>query len=206
MKFPLNYQRTEYDCGPTAFMNAVNFLFEREQIPPDILRYVTTYTLDSYNDKGEAYKEGTSQMAMSFLAGWLNQYAKATKFPITCEYIGDERVQIGDGSRIVDALKRNGAVVIRLYLGSPHYVTLTGIEGDSVLMFDPYYVAEPQPHIGVEVIDDKPFLANRKVAFERLENTDSSLYSLGEYDTRAAVVIFNNATHITAEKTIEYFI
>jgi hypothetical protein len=57
MKIPLSYQRTEYDCGPTSFLNAISFLFHREDIPPDVLRYVMMYTLDSYNDKGEAYKK-----------------------------------------------------------------------------------------------------------------------------------------------------
>jgi len=203
MKSPLNYQRTEYDCGPTAFMNAVCFLFDREQITPDILRYVMTYTLDSYNDKGEAYKEGTSQMAMAFLSGWLNQYAKATKFPITCEYLGDELVKL---DRIADAIKRGGAVVARLYLGTPHYVTLTGLDGENAFLFDPYYVAEPFKQDSVTCINDRPFSANRAVSFARLEQTDKSLYALGEPETRAAVVLFNNATRITPEKTIEYFI
>lgn len=36
MKNPLNYQTTEYDCGPTTVMNAVSYLFNREEISPDI--------------------------------------------------------------------------------------------------------------------------------------------------------------------------
>lgn len=39
MKIPLHYQRTEYDCGPTSLLNTISFLFQREEIPPDILRY-----------------------------------------------------------------------------------------------------------------------------------------------------------------------
>ena len=33
MKNPLHYQLTEYDCGPTSLLNAISFLFEREEIP-----------------------------------------------------------------------------------------------------------------------------------------------------------------------------
>lgn len=34
MKNPLHYQLSEYDCGPTSMMNAIAYLFEREEIPP----------------------------------------------------------------------------------------------------------------------------------------------------------------------------
>ena len=34
MKNPLRYQLSEYDCGPTSMLNALAFLFEREDIPP----------------------------------------------------------------------------------------------------------------------------------------------------------------------------
>ena len=32
MKNPLRYQLSEYDCGPTSMLNALAFLFEREDI------------------------------------------------------------------------------------------------------------------------------------------------------------------------------
>ena len=38
MKQPLRYQITEYDCGPTSLLNAVSFLFGREDIPPELVR------------------------------------------------------------------------------------------------------------------------------------------------------------------------
>ena len=38
MKNPLHYQLSDYDCGPTSVLNAVAYLFEREDIPPEILR------------------------------------------------------------------------------------------------------------------------------------------------------------------------
>ena len=38
MKNPLHYQLSEYDCGPTSMLNAMSFLFSREEIPPEIVR------------------------------------------------------------------------------------------------------------------------------------------------------------------------
>jgi len=32
MKNPLSYQSTEYDCGPTSMLNAINYLFHRKDI------------------------------------------------------------------------------------------------------------------------------------------------------------------------------
>ena len=48
MKNPLNYQMTEYDCGPTSMANAVSFLFKREEISPDIPKYIMQYCMDAY--------------------------------------------------------------------------------------------------------------------------------------------------------------
>lgn len=58
MRNPLSYQMTEFDCGPTTLVNAISFLFHRKEIPPDIIRHIMMYSLDSYNDKGEFGKKG----------------------------------------------------------------------------------------------------------------------------------------------------
>ena len=63
MKSPLHYQISEYDCGPTSMLNAIKFLFEREQISPELIRNIMLYSLDSYSTEG-AGKSGTSRIAM----------------------------------------------------------------------------------------------------------------------------------------------
>ena len=47
MKNLLIYQSTEYDCGPTTLTNAIRYLFDREEIYPDIVKYIMLYCLDS---------------------------------------------------------------------------------------------------------------------------------------------------------------
>lgn len=194
LKIPLQYQRTEYDCGPTAFLNAVSYLFPRNEIPPDILRGVMMYTLDSYNNKGEAYKDGTSQIAMSFLSGWLNRYAKAVKFPAACVFLEKEQVEIGGNGKIIDAIRTGGAAVLRLYYGGAHYVTLTGVSGNAIEMFDPYFRKKPFVKNGIKLIENKPYSYNRLVDFSYLDRTDKGIYSLGEVESRAAVLMFNSNT------------
>ena len=52
MKNPLHYQLSEYDCGPTSMMNAIAYLFEREEIPPEAIRNTMLYCLDCHNKEG----------------------------------------------------------------------------------------------------------------------------------------------------------
>lgn len=194
MKIPLQYQRTEYDCGPTSLLNAISFLFEREDFPPDILRHCMICMLDSFNEKGEAHKNGTSNMAMSFIACWLNEYAKATKFPIRAEMLSGSDVYISADSPVTSALRRGGAAVVRVYLDCGHYVTLTGISDKGIELFDPYYQSTPFSDSGISLIDNKPFSANRLVAFDIFNREDKSNYAFGPVKDRTAVLLYNTAT------------
>ena len=58
MKNPLRYQLSEYDCGPTSMLNALAFLFEREDIPPEAVRNIMLYCLDCYGSDGVSGKSG----------------------------------------------------------------------------------------------------------------------------------------------------
>ena len=40
MKVPLRYQNTEYDCGTTSFVNALAYLYDREDIPVVLLKAI----------------------------------------------------------------------------------------------------------------------------------------------------------------------
>lgn len=53
---------------------------------------------------------------------------------------------------------------------------------------------------------DKPFAYNRIVPVEMFNTEKFSLYGLGPVDQREAVLLGNENTLLTAEKTIEYFI
>ena len=45
MKNYLNYQSSEYDCGSVSITNGIRYLFDREEISPDILKCITvSYT------------------------------------------------------------------------------------------------------------------------------------------------------------------
>ena len=50
MKNYLNYQSSEYDCGSVSITNGIRYLFDREEISPDILKCIMLYTMDTYNE------------------------------------------------------------------------------------------------------------------------------------------------------------
>ncbi len=206
MKQPLRYQITEYDCGPTSLLNAVSFLFAREDIPPELVRNIMLYSLDTYGADGFSGKSGTSHTAMLFLSHWLDGFGKAGRLPIRSEYLTGRDVNLGAESRIVSALRRGGAAVVRLDLDGWHYVLLTGIEGDGVLVFDPYHLSEPLPAADVHVVQGQEEKYNRIVPPARFETQEIAPYGFGPYEQREAVLLFNRATELTEENTIEYMI
>lgn len=206
MKSPLRYQISEYDCGPTTLLNAITFLFEREEVPPEIIKNISLYSLDTFNSQGFAGRHGTSKIAMMFLSNWLNAYRHTGQLNISCEYLTAESVYIGETSKINDVLQRGGVVVVRLFYDVEHYVLLTGMKENHILMFDPYYNIEDFKDTPIILSPDTVFTHNRMVPWECFNKEDTSLYALGAMENREAVLLFNNATKRTAFKTIEYFI
>lgn len=206
MKNPLNYQTTEFDCGPTTLLNAISFLFKREEIPPDIVRHIVLYCLDAYNGNGEFAGSGTSRMAMLFLSEWLNQFGKAKKFPISCEFLTGESVSVCRNSKIVASLQQGGAVVMRLRYGCWHYVLLTGADEDGVYLFDPYFRKNSFNRNDIEIISDMPYSMNRKVSYDVIDSFGKGTYAVGPKETREAIIVFNRMTQRTAETSVEYYI
>lgn len=206
MKNPLHYQISEYDCGPTSMLNGISFLFEREEIPPEIIRNIMLYCLDCYGSEGSFGKSGTSCTAMMFLSNWLDGFGKADHLPVSSSYIAGKSVYIGKESRVNDALHRGGVAVVRLYYDIAHYVLMTGEKDGNILLFDPYYEIQPFSQTDIVVTNDHPKAYNRIVPFSYFNRETHDLYALGEPDAREAVLIYNENTKLTEDKTIEYFI
>ncbi|MGN0527826.1 MAG: peptidase C39 [Eubacterium sp.] len=206
MKNPLHYQLSEYDCGPTSVLNAVSFLFDREQIPPEILRNVMLYCLDCHSPDGTPGKSGTSCSAMMFLSNWLDNFGRVGILPVSSQYISGEQVYFGSASMLTDALVRGGAAVARIFLDEWHYVLFTGLKDGSAYLFDPYFMDKPFDDENIICVEDKPYSYNRIIPCEYFNRSQRELYSFADVDLREAVIIFNNDTKITAEDTVEYFI
>ena len=98
MKSPLRYQATEYDCGPTSMTNAIIYMFDREEIPPDLVRHIGQCTLDSFDENGHAGRYGTSGAAIRYFGSWLNELRHAGLLPIESAFAEKEAVYFGEGS------------------------------------------------------------------------------------------------------------
>jgi hypothetical protein len=206
MKNPLRYQVSEYDCGPTSMLNAVSYLFAREEIQPEILRNIMIYSLDCYGQSGVLGQSGTSRMAMMFLSRWLSGVGDAGLLPIECQYLSGKSVYLGEQSLVVDALNRGGVVVMRLYMDGEHYVLLTKREGENIYLFDPYYMTENPFGSEIEFNMEQPCRYNRIVPFACFNREEAAPYALGKVAEREAVLLFDTRNKLTAERTIEYFI
>ena len=163
-------------------LNAMSFLFSREELPPEILRNTMLYCLDCYGKEGHPGKSGTSCMAMMFLSNWLDSFGKAGLLPVSSCYLRGEEVFIGEGSRLNDTLCRKGVAVVRLWFEVEHYVLMTGIEDEEILLFDPYYQEEPFKGAESSVrIDLKhPLWYNRRTRGERYARSRTALQQYDE--------------------------
>lgn len=202
MKNLLNYQTSEYDCGPVTILNGIRYLFEREEIYPEIIKFIMSFCMDTYNEAGEPCKHGTSAAAMNYVTCWLNHFGKVKNFPIHCEHYSGKDVTITPESPITAALVKGGVVLLHLFLDVGHYVLLTGIEHDRVLLFDPFYEETDDPELDKEYntdeirfIMDQPKRANRSVSVSRLNRMTKGYYEMGNFCCREALVMYN--TNVT---------
>lgn len=144
---------------------------------------------------------------MTFLTNWLNSLNKIGRLPVSAQHLTTEQVYLGDGSRLNHALACGGAVIVRLYFDEPHYILLTGQDGDNILAFDPYYIEKPFDFApDIQLCSDHLKQYNRIVPSHYFNCEGTTIYALGPTAGREAVILYNTTTRLTEEKTIEYFI
>ncbi|MBQ9058052.1 MAG: hypothetical protein IJ125_02585 [Atopobiaceae bacterium] len=198
MKTPLNYQVTKGDCGTTSLINALVYLFEREEIPIEVVVYLSSVTPDKVWGE-HALRGGTSAAAMRFLASWLSMYAEQTGFPLSCQYREGSEISGDIGGAVLQCIRDGGVAVTGCCLGADHYVLVTGYdeESDCVRVFDPYYDGWPLGELDVEVVgvkpvDNEPFSCNRLVERWILDAPAGTPYSLEAKTGRDAVLFWRD--------------
>lgn len=140
MFIPLQYQISEYDCVPTSFINAVSYLFERNEIPPMVIRHIYMYSLDTVGRDARLGSAGTSRHAVRLLGSWLDSY-KLKRFSVNTEFLDRHNVNFDNAGKIVTCLEEGGVALCKIFLDGrqEHYLLLIKIEEDWVFCFDPYY-------------------------------------------------------------------
>ncbi len=188
MKVPLRFQITEFDCGTVSLTNAFSYLFEREEIPAELIKAISTYTLDCYDVEGDLGEGGTSKEAVSFLTRWIVNYSKAKDFNINCVLLEKEEITI---DKLKDCTQNSGVVFIRVQQEVEHYVIITEIKDEKVYIFDSYYLPENafDNDSEVRIVLDKPFTHNRIVSLDRLFEDSNNDFAMGETNKRVCVLI-----------------
>jgi predicted double-glycine peptidase len=141
-----------------------------------------------------------------FLSNWLNGVGQAGHLPVSSRHLSGEAVNLRQNSLLRDALRRGGAVVVLVDFDGGHYVLLTGIQDDQVYLFDPYYREIPFEGEDIQMVTDHPMAYNRVAPVRYFEREERGVYSMGPVEEREAVLLFNQRTKLTEEKTVEYII
>lgn len=189
MKVPLRYQNTEYDCGTTSFVNALAYLYDREDVPVELIKAIYKYTLDAENSEGIVGKGGTSRRHAELLARYFVKYANETPdFNIKCKVLSKEEVNLENMKNTVDS---NGVIVARCMQGVEHYVIITKIDDNFAYIFDPYYLDEEYytEDDDVAIVLHATFTHNRLVKIDRLFDQSGKDFSLLNVEDREVILI-----------------
>lgn len=189
MKVPLRYQNTEYDCGTTSFVNALAYLYDREDIPIELLKTIYKFTLDVEGKDGIEGTGGTSRKHAELLAKYFVEYAnKNDKFDINCIILNGKDVTLEKMKRV---LEDNGVIIARCWQDTEHYVLITKIDDNFVYIFDPYYLGEDYyvKDDDVAIVLHETFTHNRLVKIERLFDESLKDFSLLEESKRSIILM-----------------
>lgn len=194
MKTPLRFQITEYDCGTTALLNALCFLFDREEIPAELVKAIHNYTLDSYDKDGNLGQGGTSKESIDRLSKWIDDYANHRNFGISCtRYEG----KIINRDLIEQEIQKGAVLFVRCWQNCEHYIIITDIDCENAYIWDPYYLDDNyyDKDNEVKIIFDKPFSYNRIVKLIRLFSNTTKDFALLEENIREMVSISKGNEH-----------
>lgn len=167
MKVPLRYQNTEYDCGTTSFVNALAYLYDREDVPVELLKAIYKFTLDVEDSDGIEGKGGTSREHAELLTKYFVEYANNNKqFDIKCKVLYGKDVTL---EKMENSLNDKGVIIARCWQDTEHYVLITKIDDNFAYLFDPYYLKEDY-YVGdkdVAIVLHETFTHNRIVKIEK---------------------------------------
>lgn len=189
-KTHLEYQITEYDCGPISVLNALRYLFNRDEIVPEIYKHIIDISLDQSDINGEQGKGGTSTKAIEELCDWINHNASLKGMNILCKSLPKGECSIYN-KQLEETIKNNGVAILRVWQKSEHYCLLTKLDEDYAYIFDPYYfdIKYYDNDDACEIITDKSFEYNRKVLKSRLAENSKNDFALVQGENQQIILM-----------------
>ena len=185
------YQLSESNAGETAVLNCISYLFDREEMPLDFVKIMSSYSVGCYDDMGYLENGDFCENLLFFTASWLADYAKEKHIPLIAKYLSHDDVNLLE---IRKCLLAGGCVDLKTEREGRHYITLTKMDDTYIYAFDPYYrpVGSFKPITGVEVVENKPFNYNRKILIEKFISEKPLEYTLGIENYREAILFYRN--------------
>jgi predicted double-glycine peptidase len=188
MKVPLRYQMTKYECGTASLLNAIAYLYDREETPVELLKTIFNYTIDDFGSDGRLGDGGTSSEALMLVTHHLNNYAKETGFNIKAEFFSRSDVN----ERLFQKHLKSGTVaVVWVWQTNGHYVLVNKIDDNKVYIFDSWYMMGDKydKDDEVEIVPDNLQKYNRVVSQNRFFSHGNADFAQGKFEKREVLFI-----------------
>lgn len=190
MKIPLRFQITEFDCGTIALQNAISYLYHRENVPAELVRAISIYTVNCYDEKGNIADKGNSRVVMEKMTSWVDEFINKYNFGLSCKRELGACLDFADIKKCVD---NGGCALVKTYSNNDNqFVIVTKIDENFVYLWDSYYIGETYYDLErkITIVFNKPFHYNRQVAISRFKETSKKDYALGPMEFRECL-LFN---------------
>jgi hypothetical protein len=192
MKTPFRLQASEHDCVPTTFLNAVSYLFDREEIPPLVIQKIYIYCLDTVTSR-QNIGHGTSGVAVQLLGNWLGNI-KTAQFSVATEYLAQDQIHFRGNNKISRCANSGGVALLRVHYAKNywHYILVFSVKDGVAYCFDPY------PRRKKEIVKGKvrfveqagPQSPNLEIAVSHLDTrSNTAKYVLGTATERECLLI-----------------
>ncbi len=177
-------QISEHDCVPTSFVNAIIYLFNRNEIPAEVVRRIYEYTLD-------VPKSGTTTVyAVELLSNWLSSFKKG-KFSVSIDIQKGVAVHF-ERTPFLTQKKESVCALMRVLWGGSiwHFITLFYETDGWVYCFDPYPGNKNSENWEWIQPSDLNGGCNLKIKRSHLNKLESdSKFKAGENEDRVLVII-----------------
>lgn len=189
MKTPFSYQKTNFDCAPTCLLNGISYLYQREEIPVEIINTIFKYTLDDFNERiNIPGKFGTSRDAMNLISQKINKISTFYQMNLELEYITSQDVTLELIQKNFQ-LNPKSCIIWRTNFDGEHYVLITTIDKNFLYLFDPFYVTENDPVFKNWIKYANKKYYNRKINLSYLDQIKQLNFTLGPVLKREMLIL-----------------
>ena len=196
MKVPFRQQASEYDCVPTSLINALNYLFDRREIPPFVVHRVYKDCMDVRSF------HGTSTRAIQDIGFWLNHYKEKRygKFAVESKFICGDQVHLKQNSKIIRCINSNGAALMCVHSSRNYWHCILAFRSEEGWLhcYDPSprskrFINNDAVQFVATTGQQDPNLIIRfdwlEKNFKRTKNHDERKYILGSKNDRECLLL-----------------